>query len=175
MSFIQVRVSAQIIILRILLVLAVGVLLAGLTAPIVTMTKLVFFENTFSVFSGVMQLFEEKKYFLFFVIVAFSIVLPFLKIVMLFLILSNSENMRAKLQRHLQWMHQFGKWSMLDVFIVAVLVVSVKLGAIVHVDMRYGLYAFAASVVLTMFVTTQTVTLVETRFKEMTPSHNGKS
>jgi len=172
MSFIPFHPSTQIIILRILLVLAVGLLLVGLTAPIVTMTKLVFFENTFSVFSGVMQLLDEKKYFLFFVITAFSIVLPILKMVMLFLVLSNSEGMREKLQRHLHWMHQFGKWSMLDVFIVAVLVVSVKLGAIVHVDMRYGLYAFAASVVLTMFVTTQTVTLMELRFTEKIPSHS---
>jgi len=51
---------------------------------------------------------------------------------------------------------------MLDVFVVAVLVVSVKLGAIVQVEMRYGLYAFAASVIVTMFVTTRTVLLVDT-------------
>jgi len=48
-------------------------------------------------------------------------------------------------------MHTFGKWSMLDVFIVAILVVSVKLGAIASVEMRYGLYAFATAVVLKMY------------------------
>ena len=172
MAFVSIRVSTKIVLLRCLLVLALGLLLVGLMAPIVTMTKLIFFENTFSVFSGVVQLFEEGKYFLFCVIALFSIALPCLKIVMLFLILANSASMRKKLQQHLRWMHQFGKWSMLDVFIVAVLVVSVKLGAIVHVDMRYGLYAFAASVVLTMFVTAQTVMLVETNFKGKIPSHN---
>jgi paraquat-inducible protein A len=48
---------------------------------------------------------------------------------------------------------------MLDVFVVAVLVVAVKLGAIVDVEMRYGLYAFAGSVLLTMFITARVVTL----------------
>jgi len=57
-------------------------------------------------------------------------------------------------------MHLYGKWSMLDVFVVAVLVVSVKLGAIASVEMRYGLYAFAAAVILTMYVTARVVSLV---------------
>jgi len=58
-------------------------------------------------------------------------------------------------------MHLYGKWSMLDVFIVAVLVVAVKLAAIVQVEMRYGLYAFAASVLLTMFITARVVVLAD--------------
>jgi paraquat-inducible protein A len=56
-------------------------------------------------------------------------------------------------------MHLYGKWSMLDVFVVAVLVVAVKLGAIADVEMRFGLYAFAASVLLTMFITSRIVGL----------------
>ena len=160
------RIPGRAMCLRILLVIAIGLLILGLTAPIITMTKLVFFENTFSVFSGVMQLLAEGKIFLFVVITAFSIVIPFLKIIMLFLILTNSGSIKTSLKKHLYWMHQFGKWSMLDVFIVAVLVVSVKMGAIVNVEMRYGLYAFAASVVLIMFVTAGTVSLTNKLFVE---------
>jgi len=37
----------------------------------------------------------------------------------------------------------------------------VKLGAIAQVEMRYGLYAFAASVLLTMYVTARVVVLAE--------------
>jgi paraquat-inducible protein A len=48
---------------------------------------------------------------------------------------------------------------MLDVFVVAVLVVAVKLGAIADVEMRYGLYAFAGSVLLTMLITSSIVSL----------------
>ena len=35
---------------------------------------------------------------------------------------------------------------MLDVFVVALLLVSVKLGVLAKVDVHYGLYAFATSV-----------------------------
>jgi hypothetical protein len=46
-----------------------------------------------------------------------------------------------------------------DVFVGPVLVLAVKLGAIVDVGTRYGLYAFAASVLLTMFIATRVVSL----------------
>ena len=39
--------------------------------------------------------------------------------------------------------------------------VAVKLGALVQVEMRYGLYAFAASALLTMFITARVVVLAE--------------
>ncbi|NOQ80646.1 MAG: paraquat-inducible protein A, partial [Gammaproteobacteria bacterium] len=36
----------------------------------------------------------------------------------------------ATVQRLLKLIHQFGKWSMLDVFVVALMVVSIKLDAV---------------------------------------------
>jgi paraquat-inducible protein A len=59
-------------------------------------------------------------------------------------------------------MHLYGKWSMLDVFVVAVLVVTVKLGAIANVEMHYGLYFFSAAVILTMIITARIVKLTDT-------------
>jgi paraquat-inducible protein A len=56
-------------------------------------------------------------------------------------------------------MHLLGKWSMLDVFVVAVLVVTVKLGAMASVEARYGIYAFTAAVFLTMYITSRVVAL----------------
>ena len=78
--------------------------------------------------------------------------------------LTTPENIRT----YLHWMHSFGKWSMLDVFVVAILVVSVKLGAIASVEMRYGLYAFAAAVILKMYVTARVVSLTND------PGENGQ-
>jgi paraquat-inducible protein A len=46
----------------------------------------------------------------------------------------------------------YSKWSMLDVFVVALLVVSVKLGSLAQAHVELGIYAFAASVVLTMLL-----------------------
>lgn len=147
--------------LRWLVWLAYALLAVGLAAPIITLEKFVIVENTFSVLSGIWQLLREGRWFLFLVIGGFSVLLPVLKLYVLHRLLGRRCHNAATLRNYLHWMHLYGKWSMLDVFIVAVLVVAVKLGAIVQVEMRYGLYAFAASVLLTMYVTARVVALAE--------------
>ena len=139
--------------------MAACLLLTGLLSPIITLTKFVLIENTFSVLSGVIELLEEGKIFLFLLITGFSIVLPVLKLWVLYRLVSKSAAMEKSVRKLLHWMHLYGKWSMLDVFVVAILVVAVKLGAIADVEMRFGLYAFAASVLLTMYVTSSIVGL----------------
>ena len=145
--------------LTVLLLITVALLAVGMVAPIITLNKFVLIENTFSILSGSIELIKEGKYFLFIVITSFSIVLPLLKIVVLFLLVSVKENTNVNIHKCLHWMHLFGKWSMLDVFVVAVLVVTVKLGAIASVEARYGIYAFTAAVLLTMYVTSRVVNL----------------
>lgn len=145
--------------LRLLIALSSLLLAIGLLSPIITLEKFVVIENTFSVLSGVIQLLNEGQWFLFLVISAFSIVLPVLKLGVLYLLVGSRVPGQRRLHRYLHWMHLYGKWSMLDVFVVAILVVAVKLGAIANVEMRYGLYAFAASVLITMYVTARVVIL----------------
>ena len=145
--------------LTVLLLITVVLLAVGMVSPIITLNKFVLIENTFSILSGSIELIKEGKYFLFIVITSFSIVLPLLKIVVLFLLVSVKENTNVNIHKCLHWMHLFGKWSMLDVFVVAVLVVTVKLGAIASVEARYGIYAFTAAVLLTMYVTSRVVNL----------------
>lgn len=146
-------------ILRVILWITSALLGVGLVAPIITLHKFVLIENTFSVISGVIELFREGQFFLFIVITGFSIVLPLLKILLLGRVLSTKDNNPVNIRKYMHWMHSYGKWSMLDVFVVAILVVSVKLGAIASVEMRYGLYAFAAAVILKMYITARVVSL----------------
>ena len=141
------------------ILLAACLLLTGLLSPVITLTKFVLIENTFSVLSGVIELLKEGKLFLFLLIAGFSIVLPVLKLWILYRLVSKSAAMEKSVRKLLHWMHLYGKWSMLDVFVVAILVVAVKLGAIADVEMRFGLYAFAASILLTMYVTSSIVGL----------------
>ncbi len=147
--------------LRLLLGITLLLLVAGLFAPIITLNKFILIENTFSVFSGTVELLKEGQLFLFILIAGFSIVVPLLKLAVLHTLLTSKETAAKNIDRYLHWMHLYGKWSMLDVFVVAVLVVAVKLGAIASVEMRYGLYLFAAAVVLTMVVTARVVKLTE--------------
>jgi len=145
--------------LRWLVLVAAALLLVGLVSPIITLRKFVLVENTFSVLSGVIELLQNGQLFLFLLLTGFSVLLPVLKLGLLYRLVSRNTAMQDRGRKLLHWMHLYGKWSMLDVFVVAVLVVAVKLGAIVDVEMRYGLYAFAGSVLLTMFITARVVTL----------------
>jgi len=148
--------------LKALLFLTLALLIPGLVAPIISLKKFLLIENTFSILSGIIQLLNEGQIFLFLLISGFSIIIPILKLFVLFRLLSINRINSSRLDKYLHWMHLYGKWSMLDVFVVAVLVVTVKLGAVANVEMHYGLYFFSASVLLTMFITARIVKITDT-------------
>jgi len=153
--------------LRIVLVITLLFLSAGLFSPIITLEKFYFFENTVSIASGLLELVEEGQFLLLIIIVLFSIVLPILKLFVLNKLLSPSLNEKESLTKYLTWMHLYGKWSMLDVFVVAMLLAAVKLGSVANVQLHYGLYLFAAAVLLTMLVTARVVKLSNQVLKNM--------
>ena len=140
----------QAIVINILLLGALASLVVGVTAPLLTLEKMYFFENTVSLLSTVEELYFQKEWFLFVIIATFSLCVPILKITSLLLILNVPYAKNSLLDRILHIIETIGKWSMLDVFVVALLLVSVKLGALAKVEVHYGLYAFALSVLLTM-------------------------
>lgn len=125
----------------------------GVTAPMLTLTKLVFVKNTFSVLSGIANLYAGEEYLLCGIIVLFSLVLPLVKLGLLVRIWNAAHPAEPHHRRHIKWLATVGRWSMLDVFVVAILVASVKLGALAKVEILYGWYAFAASVLLIMVST----------------------
>jgi paraquat-inducible protein A len=145
--------------LLVLLVVTAIMLAVGLSAPILTLEKFFIIENTFSIFSGLVQLLEEGRIFLFVIILLFSVVMPIIKLGVLFRLLGSTAGSSETLHRYLRLMHQYGKWSMLDVFVVALLVVAVKLGAVATVETHYGLYAFGSAVLLTMAITARVIYL----------------
>jgi len=138
------------IMINLLLMVALATLIIGLTAPLLTLEKMYFFENTITLFSTITGLFEQKEWFLFIVIALFSLCVPIIKIASLVLILNLEYPKNSILDKTLKVIETVGKWSMLDVFVVALLLVSVKLGVLAKVDVHYGLSVFAASVLLTM-------------------------
>lgn len=153
----------EIVATRLILVLNLILLAVGLSAPMLTLEKFLIIENTFSVLSGILQLFREGSYFLGVVIALFSVVLPLGKLLFLFLLTGGAAFSGRRSQRILRFLHDYGRWSMLDVFVVAVLVVAVKLGVVAQVTTHYGLYAFAAAVLTTMALTEWAVRRSERR------------
>ena len=142
---------------NLMLLAALVLFVIGIFAPILTFKKLFIFSNRVSIISGLFQLLTEGHPILFGIILVFSIVLPLLKLAVLFRVWNGRVHNRRKHERLLHWIGQYGKWSMLDVFVAAMLIVTVRLGAIADVRVHYGLYAFAASVVLTMLATSKLI------------------
>lgn len=146
-------------ILLILLVFATGLLLAGLILPMMTITKLVMFSNSFSVLSAIFELLENGHILLFLIVAGFSVVVPLLKISVLFKLILNQSGNSALIKKLLHLMHEYGRWAMLDVMVVAILIVAVKLGAIASIKIHSGLFVFGLSVLLIMFITRRVVSL----------------
>ena len=136
------------------LLIITGLLLAlGMVLPIMTIKTLVFMRHSFSVVSGIIDLFKGGKFALFFIVLVFSIIFPVLKLTFLTAIVVGWRKHKPSTQRYLALLHDYGRWAMLDVFVVAVLVVALKLGSIANVKIHYGLYVFSIAVLLTMWIT----------------------
>ncbi|MEJ2620700.1 MAG: paraquat-inducible protein A [Candidatus Thiodiazotropha sp.] len=148
--------------LILLLLVSSGLLIAGIWLPMLTLTKFLFIANSFSVISGVVELYQRQQWFLFLALGLFSVLLPLFKLVFLFLLLHSRQLGSVRFRRWLKWMHDFGRWAMLDVMVVAVMIVTVKLGVVAQVEIHSGLYLFGGAVLLIMYITHR----VDTYFEE---------
>lgn len=140
----------QAILINLLLLVTLVILVIGVTSPLLTLIKFSFIENTVSLLSTVKQFYADQEWFLFIVVTVFSLCIPAIKIANLLLVLNVDYSRGSLLDKSLQIIETLGKWSMLDVFVVALLLVSVKLGALAKIEVHFGLYAFAVGVLLTM-------------------------
>ena len=135
----------------VLIVSSAVTLFIGLRLPVLTVAKL-WEKTTFSIPSGIQNLWDEKYYFLATLILFFSIVFPAVKLITLFVVWFFRLKERSK-KWALHWLGVLGKWSMLDVFVTAILIVAVKLGPLAKAKAEPGIYYFGVSIFLAMMVT----------------------
>lgn len=128
-----------------------ALLVTALSLPLMY-TKQMFWDSSYSVWAGVVELWKQNELALATVLFFFSIVFPIMKLLGLMVICFARlrEERRARL---LHWLTLLGKWSMLDVFVVAILIVLVKLGPLARIEPRAGVYVFAAAIVASMVTT----------------------
>lgn len=145
------------------LLLCATLLWKGLSLPLLY-THQMFWKSTYSVWAGVVSLWQQHERLLAFLVFFFSIVFPIFKLLALAVIwfIPLAEQQRARL---LRWLEFLGKWSMLDVFVVAILIVLVKLGPLAQVEPRAGVYFFSAAIVCSMLTTTHVDRLVRRSFR----------
>jgi paraquat-inducible protein A len=118
-------------------------------------TSSLFGSQSDTIMSGVVYFWTSGSWYLALIIFFASIMVPLLKMVALMLLLITAQRrsrwqlqQRTRLYRLVEFV---GRWSMLDIYVVAVIVALVQLKGLATILPGPGAIAFGAVVVLTMF------------------------
>ena len=133
-----------------LILTALPLLVAGLVMPAISITRLFVFTDTYSIAGAVFAFWSHGNYLLFIFVFFFSLLFPAAKIFVAFWAwaLSDQKEEGEELKRICRLFAAISKWSMLDVFIVALTVLAVEGSLLGAADVHLGIVLFAASVVL---------------------------
>ena len=123
------------------------------TSPIMT-TRLLGDNNPSTIMGGVIQLWEHESYPIAIIIFVASVFVPIAKILLMawlnFTVHAKIQWRPAVRMRTYRLTEFIGRWSMIDVFVVALLVSLVQLGSIISVLPGPAALSFCGVVVLTM-------------------------
>lgn len=132
-------------------ILANGALLiASWLLPFMTVLQFVWLSEEVSLFTGLIELIESGNFVLFLVLAVFCVAFPLAKLGVALALWFMALGARA--EKLLGWMELLGKWSMLDVFVVALMVVALNLSLVTDVVIHAGLYLFTGAVILSMLL-----------------------
>ena len=127
------------------LILALVLLAAGIVMPSLTVRTLAILSDSVSILSGLIVLWDDDQYFLFLVLLVFSVLFPTVKLVFgLWVWFFAGAADHATIGR----LEALAKWSMLDVLVIALIVAALNVTVISGVFVHAGLYMFTGSVIL---------------------------
>jgi len=133
-----------------LLLASAALLLLGWTLPVMTIKTLYFFDDELSILQAMFRLWESGETLLFMIVAVFTLAFPLLKLAVAFFAWQHAKPDDRKLRAALNWIERLGRWSMLDVFVTALIIVVVKISFVSDAEVHFGLYIFAAAVILSM-------------------------
>ncbi len=156
-GFLQSKVS-----LLALLMVTVMALVTGWFAPILAIIayqdipvlgQTVFQFESKSIVSALQKLYESGQTAIAIIIFIFTILTPIFKSVMMLVVLF-SQNLHFS-QKSIRVLKTIGKWSMLDVFVIAILVTyfTTKSGGATDATLQIGVFYFVAYVIASMLLT----------------------
>lgn len=137
------------------LVVAAAILYLPANIYPITVTRALGYEQADTIISGVIYFFSSGSWHIALIIFAASVIIPLIKlIVLVYLLISVKKKSlwkpkdRTRLYRITEAM---GRWSMVDVFVVTILVALVQLGPMAAIEAGPGAAYFCAVVIITMF------------------------
>ena len=139
------------------LALAAGVMLVPANLLPVLSTRTGGSARTDTIISGIMGLWHDGMWAISAIVFVASVLIPLLKLFglawLLVAVRRRATRGRRGLTRLYAMLDFIGRWSMLDVFLVAFLAGAVQFGALATIEPRSGIIAFTAAVVLTILAT----------------------
>ncbi len=122
--------------------------------PLMSIRTAVIFFDEVSILGAMAVLYQDGFTFLAVLVLVFAIIFPALKLFVMGIAWRGATRDQSldAVSGPLSLFDRLGKWSMLDVFIAAVVVVGIQSSLISDVAIHPGLYCFAASVLLSMLV-----------------------
>ncbi len=130
----------------VLLVLAPFTLALGLTLPVVRFDTLYIFAERPSLVDIVATLWDGGEWALAALVALLSIVLPVLKLVGIAAELLSLQGEGRAIG--IRWLSQLSRWSLMDVLLVALVIVSVKTSGLAAAVTQPGLWFYTASAVI---------------------------
>ncbi len=122
-------------------------------SPVVRMLKPDLTHPThFSLFRGVLQLADGGAWLLAVVVFGFSVVFPVAKLTVFWIAAIDSPK-HPGFKAAVRTAHVLGKFSMVDVFVIALLVIAIKgLPGNTQVQLQWGFWCFCAAIVMSLIV-----------------------
>ena len=154
--------SKQMIMFLSLMSLSIIALITGWFSPILEITayqdipmlgNTIFQYESKSIVTALEKIYSQGQYGIAAIILLFTVITPIIKtFIMLTLSFRNKVNNSSKRMKFLSWV---GKWSMLDVFVVAIVVTyfSMKASGQTDANLQIGVYYFSVYVILSMICT----------------------
>ncbi len=132
---------------------ATSFFIVGLTAPVISIKKKIFIftleNDTWSILGGIYEMLTNDHLLIGILIILFTIIFPITKLSVLIMVLVKSISV-VNTQRLMKILTLSSKWSMLDVFIIAVMIVIAKMSNYADATARWGIYVFATHVIISM-------------------------
>ena len=142
--------------------LAVAILhLVSLFLPAMQIERLLFFKDTMSIWSTIAVLFKRGEWLIGPLLALFTIVFPLLKLGAIVHLFYSPVLGQGVLHHRLSRLEALGRWSMLDVMVAALLIVSITATKLADARFMPGMYLFSVAVVATLLLSRRLGVLVK--------------
>ncbi|MBT5414190.1 MAG: paraquat-inducible protein A [Rhodospirillaceae bacterium] len=131
---------------------SLALIVAGWLLPFMSVTSFFVFSGEISILDAMIQLVEAEELALAAIVALFTIVFPLAKFALAARLWATASPGDPAALRLAGWLEDVGRWSMLDVFLAALLIVSIKTSGLAGMAVHAGVYFFAGGVVLSMLL-----------------------